>query len=79
MVVSPTGLTPKKDCAGEAHQQLNITDPSSRQIGCPSINMSQLSEENFHEIEGKYWSRVPDNGLIPGQTGRLTVGSALNI
>jgi hypothetical protein len=26
----------------------------------------------------KNWSRVPDGGLIPGQTGRLTVGSKIS-
>jgi hypothetical protein len=32
MVMSPAGLGPEKDCAGEDQQQ--TTDPSSRERGC---------------------------------------------
>jgi hypothetical protein len=34
MIMSPTGLEPKNDCAGEGQQQLETTDPSSRHRGC---------------------------------------------
>jgi hypothetical protein len=30
LVMSPKGPGPKKNCAGEAQQQLSISDPSSR-------------------------------------------------
>jgi hypothetical protein len=34
MVMSPAGLEPENDCAGEAQQQLQTTDTSSPQRGC---------------------------------------------
>jgi hypothetical protein len=34
MVTSPTGLEPENDRSGEDQQQLQTTDPSSRQRGC---------------------------------------------
>jgi hypothetical protein len=34
MVMSPAGLGPENDCAGEDQQELQTTDPSSRQRGC---------------------------------------------
>jgi hypothetical protein len=34
VVVSPVGLGPENDCADEAQQQLETTDPFSRQRGC---------------------------------------------
>jgi hypothetical protein len=33
MVASPTGLGPDNECAGDSQQQLQMTDPSSRQRG----------------------------------------------
>jgi hypothetical protein len=33
MLMSPTGLRAKKDCAGDAQQQLKTTDPTFRQRG----------------------------------------------
>jgi hypothetical protein len=39
----------------------------------PVITNPQLSEENLKEKEKENWSRDPDGGLTPGQTGRLTV------
>jgi hypothetical protein len=33
-------------------------------------NKQQMSSENLHGT----WYRVPEGGLIPGETGRLTVG-----
>jgi hypothetical protein len=36
MVMSPAGLRPKKDCSGEAQQQLQNTDSTSRQKGRPT-------------------------------------------
>jgi hypothetical protein len=34
VVMSPAGLGPENDCAGEYQQQLRKTDPPSRQRGC---------------------------------------------
>jgi hypothetical protein len=34
MVMSPAGLGPTSDCAGENQQQFQTKDPSSRQRGC---------------------------------------------
>jgi hypothetical protein len=34
VVMSPAGLGPENDGAGEAHKQLYTTDPSSRRKGC---------------------------------------------
>jgi hypothetical protein len=33
MLMSPVGLRPEKDWAGDAKQQLKTTDPTSRQRG----------------------------------------------
>jgi hypothetical protein len=38
----------------------------------------QLPENIFLGSE-KIWLRVPDDGLIPGQTGRLTVGRKITL
>jgi hypothetical protein len=46
MVTSPTGLGPESDCAGEGQQQLQTTDPSSRQRGRPKSTNPQLSDNN---------------------------------
>jgi hypothetical protein len=32
--MSPAGLGPENNCAGENKQQLQMSDPSSRQRGC---------------------------------------------
>jgi hypothetical protein len=49
--MSPVGLRPDKDCAGEAKQEQKITDPPSRQRGRHKITNTQLSKENFKEKE----------------------------
>jgi hypothetical protein len=36
-------------------------------------------QENFHERERKIWSLTPDGGLMPGQTGRLAIGSNITL
>jgi hypothetical protein len=46
MVMSPLGLRPERDCAGENQQQQYITDQSSRQRGPHKIANPQLSKEN---------------------------------
>jgi hypothetical protein len=68
---------PKRDCPGEAQQQQQITDPTSRQKGRHKIRNPRLSKQNFKE-KGN-WSRGPDGGLTPGQTGRLTVGRKITL
>jgi hypothetical protein len=51
MVLSPTGLSRKRNCAGEVQQQQYITDPSSRQRGRYKITNLQLSKGNFKKKE----------------------------
>jgi hypothetical protein len=57
---------------------LQITDPSSRQRGCPTSTSPQLSKNNQRE-KGKNWSRVSDRCLTPRRTGRLTVGRNITL
>jgi hypothetical protein len=51
MVLSVEGLRPERDCAGEANQQQEITDPTSCQKGRHKITNPQLSKKNFKEKE----------------------------
>jgi hypothetical protein len=49
MVMSPVGLRPENDCAGEDQQRLQTIDPSSRQRGCYIRTIStsaQLENKN---------------------------------
>jgi hypothetical protein len=46
MVASPTGLGPENDCAGEGQQQLQKTDPSSRQKERSTSAKTQLSDSD---------------------------------
>jgi hypothetical protein len=52
---------------------MKTTGSLSRHRGRPTIRNHQLSKDNFHGSE-KNWSRMPDGGMIPEQTDRLTVG-----
>jgi hypothetical protein len=38
MLMSPVGLRPEKDCAGDAQQQLKTTDPELSSERAPHIN-----------------------------------------
>jgi hypothetical protein len=40
----PAGLGRENDCAGEDQQQLQTTDPASRQRGRPTSTNAQLSD-----------------------------------
>jgi hypothetical protein len=62
MVMSPTELSPEKDCAGEAQQQLLTTEPSSRQSGRPTSTNPQLSKDNY---KNKKENLVTDHGWEP--------------
>jgi hypothetical protein len=42
MIMSPVGLRPEKDCAGDAVKKLKTTEPSSRQSGLPTSPNPQL-------------------------------------
>jgi hypothetical protein len=42
MITSAKGLGPKKDYAGEGQQQIQNTDPSSHQRGCPRWGSTPL-------------------------------------
>jgi hypothetical protein len=57
MVLSPAGLGPENDCAGEDQQQLQTTDPPSRQRGRPTTRNLQLSNSNKNLV------LVPRQGL----------------
>jgi hypothetical protein len=69
MVLSPAELRPEGYCAGETKQQQYITDPSGRH----KITNPQLSKEKEKLVTG------PNCGLIPGQTGKLTVGRKISL
>jgi hypothetical protein len=52
MVLSPAGLRPENDCAGEDQQQLHTTDLSSRQRGsCIRTTTASVHLEN--KISGR--------------------------
>jgi hypothetical protein len=55
MVASPTGLGPENDCAGENQQQLETTDPSSRQREHRTTANPQLSDSNKNLVLGPRW------------------------
>jgi hypothetical protein len=76
--MSPVGLRSEKGCAGDAHQRLKSTDPTSRQRGRPTSTNPKLSK-NIQRENGKNWSRVPDGCLTPGRIGRLTVGRNITL
>jgi hypothetical protein len=46
MLMSPVGLEPEKDGAGDAQQKRKSTDPTSRQRGHPTSTNPQLSKNN---------------------------------
>jgi hypothetical protein len=52
MVSNPKGLGPDNDCAGEGQQQLQTTDPSSRQRERPKSTKQQLSDSNKNLVVG---------------------------
>jgi hypothetical protein len=56
MITSPTVLGPENYCSGEGQQQLQTTDPSSRQRGRPTSTNPQLSDSN------KKFGRKPQMG-----------------
>jgi hypothetical protein len=43
-------------------------------VDAPLGEETQLSKENVNMKEKAKLVQVPDGGLMPGQTGRLTVG-----
>jgi hypothetical protein len=78
MVMSLVGLISEKGCAGDARQKLKSTDPTSRQRRRPTSTNTKLLKNNQRE-NGKNWSRVPDECLIPRRTGRLSVGRNITL
>jgi hypothetical protein len=52
VVVSPAGLGPEDDSAGEGQQQLSTTDPASRQRGHPTSTNPQLSNSKKNLVLG---------------------------
>jgi hypothetical protein len=53
MVIGPAGLRTKKDCAGEAQLQLQITGTTSCQRGRSIIKIYQMYKYNFYGSEKK--------------------------
>jgi hypothetical protein len=76
--MSLAGLSPENHCAGEAQQDLKIADPFSLQRERPTIQRTQMFEDNFQGREKKL-SQVPDCGLALEQTGRLAVGRKITL
>jgi hypothetical protein len=68
MAMSPAGLGPENNCAGEDQQLLQTTGPASHQRGRPTSANQQVSDS------GKNLVMCPRWGLTPRQTLRLTVG-----
>jgi hypothetical protein len=56
----------------------NLLTRSLVREGAPYLRM-QMSEDSFLRSEIKLLSRVPDGGLIPGQTVRLAVGRKIGL
>jgi hypothetical protein len=52
VVMSSAGLGPENDCAGEGQQQLQTTEPSSRQRGC-CIRTTTASVQLENKITGR--------------------------
>jgi hypothetical protein len=52
VVMSPAELGPENDFAGETQQQLQMTDPSSRQRGC-YIRTTAASVQLENEVTGR--------------------------
>jgi hypothetical protein len=60
---------PSRNCTDKKY-----TRPLDR-VGAPQEEKkTHLSANIFHVSERKIWSPVTDDGMIPGQTRRLTVG-----
>jgi hypothetical protein len=79
MLTSPVGLRSEKGCVGDAQQKLKSTDTTSRQRGRPTSTNRNCLKKNNQKENGKNWSRVPDECLTPGRTGRLTVGRNITL
>jgi hypothetical protein len=73
MIMSPAGLGPENYCVYDGQQQLETTDPSSRQIGRPVSTNPQLSDSNTDLVLDL------DGCLTPKQTGLLTVGYTITL
>jgi hypothetical protein len=58
MLMSPVGLRPEKDYAGDVRQKLKTKDPNSRQRGRPTSTNPKLSKK-IKERRGKIgrWSQ----------------------
>jgi hypothetical protein len=79
MVMSPAGLGAENDCAGEDQQQLQTTDPSSRQTGCyvRTITASVQLENKITGRESQGACRQDE--LIGGKTASCKVTLTLTV
>jgi hypothetical protein len=71
MVMSPVGLKPDKYCTTTAVLNHRPTLSPKR---APHIKKKNLKYRKIisGDQKGQIWKQYPDNGLIPGQTSRLT-------
>jgi hypothetical protein len=53
VATSPTGLGPENDCSGEGQQQIETTDPPSRQR--PTLTNLQISNSNKNLVVSLRW------------------------
>jgi hypothetical protein len=77
---SSAGMEPESDRTGRAQQHLyeSITDPSSRQTGHPTLKKQKWLKKIPLKEKEKLVADT-DSGLIPGETGRLTVGRKISL
>jgi hypothetical protein len=69
VVMSPAGVGPKNDCAGEGQQQLYTTDPSSRERGCYigiiSASVQLENKNSGRGSQGTCHQNEPTGGKLP--------------
>jgi hypothetical protein len=77
--MSPTGLGPENDRAGEDQQQMLTTDPTSRQREC-YIKITTASVQLENKIAGReYQGACRQDELIGGNTARSKVTVTLTL
>jgi hypothetical protein len=68
VVMSPAGLGPENECAGEGQKQMQTTDPFSRQRGCYIRTMTaniQLKKHIGRGSQGAWRQRNLIGGKPP--------------
>jgi hypothetical protein len=67
MVMSLAGLRPENGCAGEGHQELKTTDPSSRQSGCCLRTITEIVQLENKNSGGGSEGACRQDELIGGK------------